>query len=140
MAVIGGGKNAYFPWCAAALYYQYGYDEFKRLYLDVMKSIRPIPRSFETNAPEMVEVLLCECSPDTYMLQFLNLTGFNGMNFFKPLAVNSLSVKFNSIKPVSVRQMTEKGPVDITSSALDSDVVTISLEHGRLYQSYLIGT
>ena len=139
MAVIGGGKNAYFPWCAAALYYQYGYDEFKRLYLDVMKSIRPIPRSFETNAPEMVEVLLCECSPDTYMLQFLNLTGFNGMNFFKPLAVNSLSVKFNSIKPVSVRQMTEKGLVDITSSALDSDVVTISLESGAIYQSYLIG-
>ena len=104
-----------------------------------MKSIRPIPRSFETNAPEMVEVLLCECGPDEYMLQFLNLTGFNGMNFFKPLAVNDLSVKFNGIKPVSIRQMTENGLVDITGTALASDVVTISLAHGAIYQSYLIG-
>lgn len=140
MAVVSGSKNVYFTWHTAGLYYQYGYDVFKRLYLDVMKSLRPIPRTFETNAPEMVEVLFNECSAGVYMLQFINLTGFNGMNFFRPLGVKDVTVNLAGITPAAVLQMTEEGLVDITEEALASDVITVSLECGKIYQSYLIRT
>lgn len=134
MAVISREKNIYVPWNIASMYYQYGYEEFKRLFLDLMKSVRQIPREIETNAPEMVEMFFAECGPSTYMLQIINMTGFNGMSFFKPLDVDGIRIRLTGLTPASVEEMTLEGLVTTDYQ----DGLTCSLKNGEVYKAYLV--
>ena len=129
-----GGKNVYIPWNIGTLYYKLGYDEFKKLMLDVMKYVRELPEVFDTNVPEMVEMFLAECAPDTYMLQMINMTGYNGMTFFKPHDLENLQIRFKNLKPVSVEEMTADGLVPVEYQ----DGMVCALRDGELYKSYLI--
>lgn len=134
MAVISGEKNVYIPWNIASLYYRYGYDEFKRLYLDLMKSVRPIPREIETNAPEMVEIFFAACAPSVYMLQMINMTGFNGMSFFQPLELQNIEIRLNGITPVSVEKMTEDGLIPVEYQ----EKMVCKMAAGEVYQAFLV--
>lgn len=124
----------YIPWGIGALYYKYGYDEFKKLMLDIMKKAKPIPRAFETNAPEMMEMFFAKCDENTYMLQLVNLTGFNGMTFFEALKVDDIDVTFNNIEPKSIVELTETGEVPVEYEGK----MTTTMEKGELYKAYLI--
>ncbi len=134
MAVLKDEKNIYIPWNIGSLYYKLGYDEFKKLFLDLVKAVRELPRVFETNVPEMVEMFLSKCGPSTYMLQLLNMTGFNGMTFFRPYAMDHLKIRLKNITPVSVEEMTSEG-----LEAVDyKDGLSCSLKEGELYKSWII--
>lgn len=134
MMAVYADKNIYIPWNIGMLYYKLGYDEFKKLMLDVMKSVRELPYAFESNIPAMVETFFAECAPDTYMLQLINMTGYNGMTFFKPFDLENLWIRFKNLKPRSVEKMAENGLVPVAYK----DGMSCSLCEGSLYQSYLI--
>ena len=57
---------------------------------------------------------LAECAPSTYMLQMINITGYNGMTFFQPNDIEDLWIRLTGLDPVSVEEMTEHGPVSYT--------------------------
>lgn len=134
MMGIAGGKNLYVPWNIGTLYYKLGYDVFKKLLLDAMKYVRPLPEAFETNVPEMVELFLAECAPDTYMFQMINMTGWNGMTFFEPYAMENLHVRFKELNPISVMEMTADG----LKPAVYENGMDCSMKNGELYKAYLI--
>lgn len=52
----------------------------------------------------MVEIFFSQCDDSLYMLQFINLTRFNGMTFFEPLEVRDISVKFEMFRPKKVKK------------------------------------
>ena len=133
MAALANG-NLFLPWNIGALYYQYGYDEFKRLLLDMMRHVRPIPRAFETNAPEMVEMFLAPCGGGAHMLQLINLTGFNGMTFFEPPAIADIEVRLTDIAPAEIHELTETGLQPVSPSRC----LHISLRKGELYKAFLL--
>ena len=128
-------KNLYVPWNIGTLYYKLGYDEFKRLLLDAMSSIRTLPRLFETNAPEMVEIFFAECEPSVYLLQMINMTGWNGMTFFEPWALDGMEVRFTGISPVSAEVMTEEG---LKPVPLENGCLKCPMKKGQLYQALKI--
>ncbi len=134
MAVIYKEKNVYLPWTPGTLYYKLGYDEFKKIFLDLMAAVRELPRVFETNVPEMVEMFFAECGPSVYMLQLLNLTGYNGMTFFKPYDMENLRIRLKGVNPVSVEEMTPEGlaPVEY------KDGITCSMKDGELYKAWIV--
>lgn len=134
MVAVHERKNIYIPWNIGGLYYKLGYEEFKGIMLDVMKHVRPLPAVWETNVPEMVEMFLAECGPSLYMLQMINMTGYNGMTFFKPYDMENLSIRFTRLQPVSVEEMTEDGLVPVEYK----DGFTCSMKAGTIYKSYLI--
>lgn len=134
MMSIFGGKNIYVPWNIGTLYYKLGYDEFKKLLLDIMKAAGDLPYSFDTTVPEMVEMILSECEPGTYMLQLINLTGYNGMTFFAPREMKNLRVKFREINPVHVEELTDHG---LETIAYENGM-TFDLKEGELYKAFLI--
>ncbi len=132
--MAAGKKNLYVPWNIGKLYYKLGYSEFKKLLLDAMKSIRPLPYVFETNVPEMVEMFLSQCGQSVYMLQMINMTGYNGMTFFKPYAMENLHIRFTQLKPVNIEEMTSEGLRKVEYK----DGMTFTMAAGELYKSYLI--
>ena len=134
MMSIYGEKNIYIPWSIGTLYYKLGYDEFKKLLFDIMAAAGTLPYSFETTAPEMVEMFLAECAPETYMLQMINLTGYNGMTFFESHEIKNIKVKFKEITPVLVEELTEQG----LKATEYQDGMTFNLEKGELYKAFLI--
>lgn len=134
MVTKSAGGNIYFPWSPGELYYQHGYDEFKRLLLDVVDFSGA--KTFETNAPEMVEMFLDSCDASTYMLQMINLTGFNGTSFFEPLAVSDIFVKLTHIEVASVYEMTEDGLEEV---GYDGEL-KFSMNKGKIYKAFLIKT
>ncbi len=134
MAVISENGNLYLPWSIGALYYQYGYSEFKKLLLNLMKSLKELPREFVTNAPEMAEMFFAKCGHSTYMLQIINMTGFNGMSFFEPLDLDKLHIKFTNIVPVQVEEMTKEGLKPIPYE----EGFECSMNQGAVYKSFLI--
>ncbi|MDI6618082.1 MAG: family 10 glycosylhydrolase [Clostridiales bacterium] len=134
MASFGHGGNIYIPWGIGTLYYKYGYGEFRRLMLDIMSKAKPIPRAFNTNAPEMVEMFFAKCDASTYMLQLINLTSFNGMTFFKPFKLNNIDVTFNEIAPKSIEELTESGKKPVS---YDGKMI-ISMDEAEIYKAFII--
>ena len=133
LAAVGNG-NILVPWNIAGLFYQYGYDEFKRILLDMMRSVRPIPHEFETNAPEMVEMFFAKSGASAYMLQLVNLTGFNGATFFESLSIPDIRVHFLNIRPKSIEELTASGRQAVATS----DTVHVGFKRGELYKSFLV--
>ncbi|MEY8355857.1 hypothetical protein AALB39_21200 [Lachnospiraceae bacterium 54-53] len=133
MMSVSSHGNIYIPWMIGEQYYQYGYDEFKRLFLDVtgIRKTRP----FDTNAPEMLELFFSKRGDTSYLLQCVNLTGFNGTTFFEPLGLSGIFVKFKELQPGSVREMGREGLKDIS---YDDSGMALSLEKGEVYKAYLI--
>ena len=67
--------------------------------LNVIDSIRIIENAFDTNAPKQVEVFFDQCGKEKYLLQLLNLSGFNGTTVFEPIPISNIEITFNEIKP-----------------------------------------
>ncbi len=130
---VRNGK-VYFGFMPGTNYWKYGYGEFRRLFLDVMASVREIRRSYETDAPEMVEIFLNRNGENTWLLQLINLTGFNGMTFFAPLEIPAIHIRFNEFTPARVLSLTEEGPEEVSAGG----ELTVSFARGELYRSYLI--
>lgn len=132
MMSIEKGGNIYIPFKIGEQYYAYGYDEFKKLFMNVTKIHKNRP--FETDAPPIVEIFFSQCEESLYMLQLINLTGFNGMTFFEPLEVGGISVKFKELSPKKVEEMC----VNVAKPVFYNKGMTVSLEKGIIYKSFLI--
>lgn len=93
-------KTVYIPWEIGRMYYQYGFFAHRDIFLDLIDYINPeIMQGFKTNAPPQVEITLNKFkynsdSTDTYdkyIINLINLSGFNGRTYFDPLEVNKIN-------------------------------------------------
>ena len=95
----GKGKAALLPANVGRLYYIHGYEQHKNLLLDLVDYLFPEANDLiQTDAPARIEVILQEFTENTpakvgstetdgLMLHLVNLTGFSGNTYFKPLPV-----------------------------------------------------
>lgn len=132
MVGVKAHKNAYFPWNIATLYYQYGYEEFKHILLETLHYLKPIHRDFTTNAPDMVEVFYNQNGENQYIVQLLNLCGFNGTTAFKPVLVKDIHIQLKNMFPKKIYELTKEGMVEQTLSQ------KIKVDELGLYKAFLI--
>jgi hypothetical protein len=92
-------KTVYIPWEIGRMYYQYGFFAHRDILLDVIDYINPeIMQGLKTNAPPQVEITFNKFkynsdSTDTYnkyIINLINLSGFNGRTYFEPLEINNI--------------------------------------------------
>ena len=76
------GKVVSIPWEIGNLYYRYGYEDHKNILLDLLDYTIDNSYVLTTNAPIDVEVFLNKYDNGDYILQLLNLSGFNGTTFY----------------------------------------------------------
>ena len=122
----------YIPWEPGTLYYDQGYEDFKWILMNVIDSYADTKNAFETNAPNMVEIFFDKCGDNKYLLQLINMTGFNGTTASKPICLRDIEVKLNGIRPKEVYELTT---YDKIKHKADSAIAIDELE---LYKAYLI--
>ena len=95
-------KNAttvYIPWEIGRMYHIYGFFAHRDILLDVIDYINPeIMQGFKTNAPPQVEITFNKFkynsdstdSYNKYILNLINLSGFNGRSYFEPIEISNI--------------------------------------------------
>ncbi|MCI8623643.1 MAG: hypothetical protein HFG26_08280 [Provencibacterium sp.] len=102
------GRAALLPWGVGELYYQYGYEDHKNLFLDLLRFLSDELCPLSTNAPAQVEIFYGGCGEGKKLLQLLNLTGFNGVTFFPPVPLSGLEVTVDCAQePRNLRMLTQ---------------------------------
>ena len=125
-------RRAYFPWQPGLLYYKDGFEDFKFLLLDLLAYLQPAEQLLTTNAPASVEIFFDQCGPKQYLLQLLNLSGFNGTTVRAPLPIRDLTVHVNLPIPRNITQLCAEGPIaKPATSVIDIDLLDP-------YQAYLL--
>jgi hypothetical protein len=102
------GKNILLPINLGKLYYLHGYKQHKNILLDLIDYVFPENgQMIQTNAAERIEVILQDYrknipnmiqqkQSDGMILHLVNLTGFSGNTYFKPLPVYHSAFRIKS--------------------------------------------
>lgn len=120
-------KNAILPINLGKLYYLHGYEQHKNILLDVIDYIFPENgQIIQTNAPERIEVILQEYKKnipakdaqkqnDGLIVHLVNLTGFSGNTYFKPLPVYNTNFKIKTeFKPSRIFSLNSGSSIPFT--------------------------
>lgn len=93
-AAVSTGNTLYIPWQPGKLYYCYGYEDHKRILLELLAQLNaPSPLSpVSTDAPPAVELFVNQTPDGNVLVQLLNLSGFNGVTYRKPLPVGPIRI------------------------------------------------
>lgn len=92
-------KTVYIPWEIGRMYHQYGFLAHRDIFLDIIDYINPeIMHGFRTNAPPQVEITFNKFrynsdptdSYDKYIINLINLSGFNGRSYFEPMKIANI--------------------------------------------------
>lgn len=125
----GRGKALLIPVNLGRLYYIHGYEQHKNILLDLLDHIAPeVSTVVKTNAHERIEVVvqnfvrnipenINKTDPEGVIIHLVNITGFSGNTYFKPLPVYDLEIQVECPdRPQGVWSMIN-GPVDFTWDA-----------------------
>jgi hypothetical protein len=119
----GKGKAVVMPFNVGKLYYLHGYENHKNILLDVIAKIYPEAFEFlKTDAHERIEFVVKDFrfndggaktqGADGRIVHLVNITGFSGNTYFKPLPARNIhfTIKTSS-KPSKVYTLSDKKPV-----------------------------
>lgn len=124
-SAVAISKNVYFPWQIGRLYYEHGYEDFKNIFVDILKYKMEDIQIFKTNANPQVE-LFFDRVKDGYLLQMINYSGFNGMTFFKPIELNGITFELNK-EIISVKQLTLNGELDVQHNKRSVELPSLNM-------------
>jgi hypothetical protein len=134
-----------FPSNIGRLYYMHGYEQYKILFLDLLKYIVPdAGKQIQTNAPPRVEVILKNYlknipanfkkeGSDGMIMHLVNLTGFSGNSYFDPITIAEMDFKIKSaFRPAKVFTLTDKKPLLFT---FKDGYVSLKVKNLRDYEA-----
>ena len=87
---------------------------------------------FETDAHDSVELFWNPCGEGRYLLQLINLSGFNGTTAGREIPQYGISVKWKNRIPRSVRELTGQGETEVSAgNILEIPVLNV-------YRAYVV--
>lgn len=105
-------KTVYIPWEIGRMYHIYGFLAHRDIFLDIIDYNNPeIMHGFRTTAPPQVEITFNKFrynsdttdSYNKYIINLINLSGFNGRSYFEPLEINNINFEIKvDVKPKKV--------------------------------------
>lgn len=131
----GGGKALYYPWSIGELYYKHGFEDHKFVLTDVLSEW--IPLRVVTDAPPSVELFLDQLPDGSTMLQFINLSGFNGVSYHKPLPIRDIHVAMHGLKkPIEAKLLHSGKSIDLHID--ESGEVSLTFEMLEQYEAIVL--
>lgn len=130
--------HAYFPWELGRLYSIFGFEDYKNVLLDVMRGMGVHDQIISTDAHPSVEVFLNQINEKQYLLQTLNLSGFNGMTYTEPIEQPSFSVNMKGIGNVS--SIKDLGNDQTLPFLQDDEMISIEVDKLKSFKAMLIQT
>ncbi|TVY11294.1 family 10 glycosylhydrolase [Paenibacillus cremeus] len=132
---------AYMPWEPGTLYYKHGYEDHKRLVTGLIGHLLEEGSSgaanrlqLQTNAPSSVELFFDQVD-EGYLLQLLNLSGFNGVTYAEPIPMHEIRITLSGIPIVSAASL--KGSTDL-SLGRDGEAYILEVSPLQSYEAILI--
>lgn len=129
---VKDGRRIYFPWMPGALYYAHGFEDFKKLFLDVLDAYGAVEEMIKIDAPSCVEAVFNPCGEKRYLLHLLNLSGFNGMTVGAPLDIKNIKISFSSITPKHITELSLENEQEIEAAT------SFEVSELNSYKVYLI--
>lgn len=132
----GKGKIISIPWEVGYLYYKYGYEDHKNILLDLLDYAIADNCILTTNAPVNVEIFLNSYDNGDYILQLLNLSGFNGTTFYEPNIITGIDVSIRNIpKDFSIKCLTKDQPLKYEHN---DGLLTIHIDKLNTFEALII--
>jgi len=121
----GKAKTVILPVNIGKLYFIHGYEQHKNILLDIIASIFPgVFEMLKTDAHERVEIIVKDFrfnsdvkkqNDDGRIMHLVNITGFSGNTYFKPLVVENIAVEMKMpYKPDKVYLLGNKKPLSFS--------------------------
>ncbi|MDZ7721479.1 MAG: family 10 glycosylhydrolase [candidate division KSB1 bacterium] len=137
-------KMVYIPWEIGRMYHTYGFFAHKDILLDVIDYINPeITQDFNTNAPPQVEITFNKFrynsdttdSYNKYIINLINLSGFNGRSYFEPLEIDNINFEFKvDIKPEKVYGLKSDNTIKFEGDT----IIKFTLDHLQDFDAIVI--
>lgn len=134
-----GGSGIYVPWEAGTLYYLHGYEDHKHTLFDLIDYTLGSRWSFlQTNAPCCVEIFCNRLDDGSVLLQFLNLSGYNGQTYHTPLPLYDITVTLRtSARPVRAFSLKGRQDITVADSGSGGDAI-VRLNRLDLYEAIVL--
>ncbi|MBD2869448.1 family 10 glycosylhydrolase [Paenibacillus arenilitoris] len=100
-AAEGRGRGAYIAWNVGELYYRHGFADHKQIAAGVIDKLLGGDRRLTTNAHPSVEMTFHGLPDGTYLLQLINLSGFNGVTYEAPIPMSGILTELTGIRGLS---------------------------------------
>ena len=134
----GRGGAIYFPWGLGEAYYRHGYEDHKHLLVDALRSAIG-PFRLETDAPPSVETFLSHLPDGSLLIQWINLSGFNGVSYHAPLPIRGIETTLRGVGARARATTLDDGePIPLVRS--EDGTVRFRLETLRQYEAVLVAT
>ncbi len=127
LKTIGESTHILLPGHIGKLYFQSGYEQYRELWLALLKMAYPqAAETIKTNAPAKVELVWKAFQwndgneterqqPDGHILHLVNLSGYNGNTYFAPYPIHGIDLDVElARKPAKV--YTLKGNIELPFS------------------------
>jgi hypothetical protein len=98
------------------LYFIHGYEQFKNIVLDLIYELYPAAfDQLKTNAHDRVEIVVKNMDTGGSIAHFINITGFSGNTYFRPLPITGIRFHLQTPrKPSRVFVLSSKKPLPFT--------------------------
>ena len=133
MIAVKGNKNIYIPWMVGSLYHDLGYEDHKEILMNIIDEVCPVDKPYKTDAPSSVDIFFHKAGENQYLIQLINLSGFNGVTFTRPIELDDIHIELLNIKPVKLEALTSEGFNEITF-----DGNRMGLKCSGCYAGYLV--
>ncbi len=126
------------PWHPGALYYQHGFEDHKWILTNLLDYYCREWRFYRTNAPNCVEIFFDRCGQEQYLLQLINLSGFNGTTVAKQIPIHDLTLEIPLAKqPIKLSSLTNNNP---PPWSYQNGVIKIALGPLEQYEAVVISS
>ncbi len=100
----GSGRAAYIGWNAGGLYDRQGFADHKAIAEGVLDELLGGKRKLTTNAHPSVEITFFKLPDQTWLLQLVNLSGFNGMTYHEPVPMGDIRIQLAGVEGIEEAQ------------------------------------
>lgn len=144
LKTAGGAAAVHLPWQPGFLYHRYGYEAHKKALTDLIDYAIKGDKVLRTDLPANVEVFFNAVSntaeskraKQRHILQFVNLSGYNGMTFFKPNHLTNFQVAFKGLdRPEKIFSLVSGNEI---AFRLEGGNVILPLDHLDRYEAFMI--
>jgi hypothetical protein len=119
------------------LYFIHGYEQYKNIILDLINELYPAAfDQLKTNAHERVEMIVKNMNTGGTIIHFINITGFSGNTYFRPLPITSIKFQLQTTrKPSKAFLLSTKKPLPFTYA---NGTVTTTLPSLNEFESVVL--
>ncbi|SDD89701.1 Hypothetical glycosyl hydrolase 6 [Paenibacillus sp. UNCCL117] len=131
-----GGSGAYYPWNPGALYARHGFEDHKLVVTDVLSRLLSGKLRLSVEAPPCTEWFLHRQPDGSHMLQALNLSGFNGTTYSRPLPLDGMRAELRGLPvPQRVYSLRTGQPVPWQTTEAG---IAVTVELPEVYEALII--